>query len=39
MAYLCSNPLPIRHAFNFGWDADNVAATSGTIMRVIHGSK
>ena len=29
----------IRHAFNFGWDADNVAATSGAIVGVIHGAK
>jgi hypothetical protein len=29
----------IRHAFNFGWDADNVAATAGTIMGVIHGAR
>jgi hypothetical protein len=29
----------IRHAFNFGWDADNNAATAGTIVGVIHGAK
>jgi len=27
----------IRHAFNFGWDADNNAATAGTIVGVIKG--
>lgn len=26
-----------RHAFNFGWDADNVAATSATILGVMKG--
>ncbi len=29
----------LRHAFNFGWDADNNAATSGTIIGVIKGHK
>jgi len=29
----------LRHAFNFGWDADNNAATSGTIIGVIKGQK
>jgi hypothetical protein len=29
----------VRHAFNFGWDADNNAATSGTIIGVIRGHK
>ncbi|HEY3440529.1 MAG TPA: ADP-ribosylglycohydrolase family protein [Paludibaculum sp.] len=29
----------VRHAFNFGWDADNTAATSGTIVGVIRGHK
>jgi hypothetical protein len=29
----------IRHAFNFGWDADNVAAMAGTIMGVQKGEK
>ncbi len=29
----------VRHAFNFGWDADNNAATSGTILGVIKGYK
>ncbi len=29
----------VRHAFNFGWDADNTAATSGTIVGVIKGRK
>ena len=29
----------IRHAFNFGWDADNVAAMVGTIMGVLKGEK
>jgi hypothetical protein len=27
----------LTHAFNFGWDADNVAATAGTIIGVIEG--
>lgn len=27
----------LRMAFNFGWDADNTAATAGTIVGVIHG--
>ena len=27
----------LRHAFNFGWDADNNAAASGTILGVIRG--
>jgi len=27
----------IRHAFNFGWDADNTAAMVGTIMGIIKG--
>ena len=26
-------------AFNFGWDADNTAATAGTIMGVVKGHK
>jgi ADP-ribosylglycohydrolase len=29
----------LRHAFNFGWDADNNAATSGCIVGVIKGAK
>jgi hypothetical protein len=29
----------VRHAFNFGWDADNNAAASGTIVGVIRGNK
>ena len=29
----------VRHAFNFGWDADNTAATSGCIVGVIKGWK
>lgn len=29
----------IRHAFNFGWDADNTAAMVGTIMGVLKGEK
>ncbi len=29
----------LRHAFNFGWDADNNAATGGTIIGVIKGKK
>lgn len=29
----------VRHAFNFGWDCDNTAATSGTIIGVIKGNK
>lgn len=29
----------VRHAFNFGWDADNTAATSGTIIGVMKGHK
>jgi len=29
----------LRHAFNFGWDADNNAATCGTIVGVIKGRK
>lgn len=29
----------VRHAFNFGWDADNTAATSGTVIGVIKGRK
>jgi ADP-ribosylglycohydrolase len=29
----------LRLAFNFGWDADNNAATSGTIVGVIKGQK
>jgi hypothetical protein len=29
----------LRLAFNFGWDADNNAATCGTIMGVIKGKK
>jgi hypothetical protein len=27
----------LTHAFNFGWDADNVAATAGTIIGAIKG--
>jgi len=27
------------HAFNFGWDCDNTAATAGTILGVIRGKK
>lgn len=29
----------VRHAFNFGWDADNNAAASGTIIGVTKGAK
>jgi len=29
----------MKHAFNFGWDADNNAATSGTVVGVIKGYK
>jgi hypothetical protein len=29
----------LKHAFNFGWDADCNAATVGTIVGVIHGYK
>jgi ADP-ribosylglycohydrolase len=29
----------LRHAFNFGWDADNNAATAGTIIGVIKGGE
>jgi hypothetical protein len=29
----------VRNAFNFGWDADNNAAASGTILGVIKGYK
>jgi ADP-ribosylglycohydrolase len=29
----------LRHAFNFGWDADNNAATSGAIVGVIKGER
>jgi ADP-ribosylglycohydrolase len=29
----------LRHAFNFGWDADNNAATAGAIVGVIKGEK
>ena len=29
----------VRGAFNFGWDADNNAAASGTILGVIKGNK
>jgi hypothetical protein len=29
----------VRHAFNFGWDCDNNAATSGTILGVIKGRR
>ena len=29
----------VRHAFNFGWDADNNAAASGAILGVIKGNK
>jgi hypothetical protein len=27
----------VRHAFNFGWDCDNNAATAGTVLGVIKG--
>ncbi len=27
----------LRHAFNFGWDADNTAATAGTVVGVMKG--
>lgn len=27
----------MKHCFNFGWDADNTAATAGTILGVIYG--
>jgi hypothetical protein len=29
----------VRSAFNFGWDADNNAAASGTILGVLRGNK
>ena len=29
----------VRHAINFGWDADNNAAAAGTILGVIKGNK
>jgi hypothetical protein len=29
----------LRHAFNFGWDADNNAATGGAVIGVIKGRK
>jgi hypothetical protein len=29
----------LTHAFNFGWDADNNAATAGTIVGVINGRR
>ncbi len=29
----------VRHAFNFGWDCDNNAAMSGTIVGVIKGNQ
>ena len=29
----------VRNAFNFGWDADNNAAASGTILGVLKGNK
>jgi hypothetical protein len=29
----------ILHSFNFGWDADNIAAMVGTIMGVLKGEK
>ncbi len=29
----------IRHGFNFGWDADNITAMTGTIIGVIKGEK
>ena len=29
----------VRSAFNFGWDADNNAAASGTILGVVKGNK
>jgi hypothetical protein len=30
-------PLTLQHAFNFGWDCDNSAATAGTIVGVMNG--
>lgn len=27
----------LTHAFNFGWDADNIAATAGTVVGVMKG--
>lgn len=30
-------PATLRAAFNFGWDADNSAATAGTIVGVLRG--
>ena len=30
-------PETLRHAFNFGWDADNNAATGGAVIGVIKG--
>jgi hypothetical protein len=29
----------LRHAFNFGWDADNNAAAAGTVLGVIKGNR
>lgn len=29
----------VRHAFNFGWDADNIAAMVGTIIGVVKGER
>jgi len=29
----------LRHAFNFGWDADNVAAMAGTIAGLMKGAR
>lgn len=29
----------VRHAFNFGWDADNNAAASGAILGVLKGNR
>lgn len=31
--------MTLQHAFNFGWDCDNTAATSGTIIGVMKGYK
>ncbi|MGI9543881.1 MAG: ADP-ribosylglycohydrolase family protein [Cyclobacteriaceae bacterium] len=30
-------PATLQHAFNFGWDCDNTAATAGTILGVTKG--
>ncbi len=29
--------LTLQHAFNYGWDCDNVAASAGTILGVVQG--